>query len=153
LIKDISENFIWLNDAQIDSFKINRQSVIDEIRSNIRSYDEIQFAVDMHNIQQAPLPEKIKEMAINGYVSKRSGDILLLLKPSWLDAYAKTGTTHGTWNPYDTHIPLIWYGWGIQKGVTNREVYMTDIAATLATLLHIQMPNACIGKTIEEVIK
>lgn len=153
LIKDISENFIWLNDAQLDSFKINRQQVVDEVLNNIRAYDEIQFAVDMRNIQNALLPAKLKEMAINGYVPKRSGDILLLLKPSWLDAYSKTGTTHGTWNPYDTHIPLIWYGWGIEKGVTNREVYMTDIAATLATLLHIQMPNACIGKAIEEVIK
>lgn len=62
---------------------------------------------------------------------------------------------HNAWylNPYDTHIPMLWYGWGIQKGVTNRTVNMTDIAATLATLLHIQVPNGCIGVTIPEVIK
>jgi hypothetical protein len=32
-------------------------------------------------------------------------------------------------------------------------VYMYDIAPTLAALLHIQMPNACIGKVIEEAMK
>ena len=37
------------------------------------------------------------------------------------------------------------------KGKTNRETYMTDISATLAALLHIQMPSGCIGKVIEEV--
>lgn len=153
IIKDMSENFIWLNDSVVNAYGLDRQQIIDVIIDLIKYKKEIHYAVDMHKVQQSNLPAKIKEMAINGYVEKRSGDILYLLNPAWLDAYSKTGTTHGTWNPYDTHIPLVWYGWGIKQGETHREVYMTDIAATLATLLHIQMPNACVGKTIEEVIK
>jgi predicted AlkP superfamily pyrophosphatase or phosphodiesterase len=156
LVKDVAENFIWLNDAAIDSVKLDKQLVINEILKSLKYYAEIHFAVDMHNysnVLNTLMPSQLKEMATNGHVNGRSGDILLLLKPAWLDAYAKTGSTHGTWNPYDTHIPLIWYGWGIQKGTTKREVYMTDIAATLASILHIQMPNACIGKPIVEVIK
>lgn len=153
LVKDVSENFVWLNDSVLNSTKVNRQVIVNEIVLQARKYPEIHFVVDMENIAIAPIPSTIKEMAINGYVPNRSGDILLLLKPAWLDAYAKTGTTHGTWNPYDTHIPLIWYGWGIKKGITYREVTMCDISATLASLLHIQMPNASIGKPILEVIK
>lgn len=153
IIKDISENFIWLNDSVILANKLNKNAIVQVIIDAVKFKNEIHYAVDMQHVQESNLPAKIKEMAINGYVEKRSGDILLLLLPAWLDAYSKTGTTHGTWNPYDTHIPLVWYGWGIQKGITHKEVYMTDIAATLATLLHIQMPNACIGKTIEEVLK
>jgi hypothetical protein len=30
---------------------------------------------------------------------------------------------------------------------------MTDIAPTLAALLKIQMPNGCVGKVIDEVLK
>jgi hypothetical protein len=48
---------------------------------------------------------------------------------------------------------LLWYGWGIKAGKTNRETYMTDIAPTLAALLHIQMPSGTIGKVISEVMK
>ncbi|MFM2358065.1 MAG: hypothetical protein RLY16_57, partial [Bacteroidota bacterium] len=62
------------------------------------------------------------------------------------------GTTHGLWNPYDAHIPLVFFGNGIKKGSTNRETYMTDISATVAALLHIQMPSGCVGKVITEVI-
>jgi predicted AlkP superfamily pyrophosphatase or phosphodiesterase len=153
LIKEIGENFIWLNDNRIDSLGIKRQLVIDEIMKSLRLHEEIQFAIDMRNIQQAVVPEPIRTMAINGFVANRSGDILLLLKPGWLDAYSKTGTTHGTWNPYDTHIPLLWYGWGIQQGRVYDQSSMTDISATLANLLHIQMPNACIGKCIPGVLK
>lgn len=153
LVKDIAENYIWLNDSLLSAKSVDRQEVVNAILKYVKNTDEILYAIDMQQLEHAVIPSVIKEMAINGYVEKRSGDILLLLNPSWLDAYSKTGTTHGTWNPYDTHIPMIWYGWGIKKGVTYREVHMTDIAATLASLLHIQMPNACIGKAIPEVIK
>jgi predicted AlkP superfamily pyrophosphatase or phosphodiesterase len=153
LVKDVGENFVWLNNKSIDSAKINRQEIINFILSQLASNQDIHFAIDMQNIHQAVVPQKIKDMATNGYVANRSGDILLILKPAYLDAYAKTGTTHGTWNPYDTHIPLIWYGWGIKKGISYKTHSMTDIAATIASLLHIQMPNACIGEAIDEVIK
>lgn len=153
LIKEISENFVWINDSVVNAFGLNKNLICDEIINQVKYKNGIHYAVNMQKVHESNLPSMIKEMAINGYVEKRSGDILLLLNPAWLDAYSKTGTTHGTWNPYDTHIPLLWYGWGIQKGVTRHEVHMTDIAATLATLLHIQMPSACIGKVIDEVIK
>lgn len=65
----------------------------------------------------------------------------------------KTGTTHGAWNPYDAHIPLLWFGTHIKPGSTHREVYMTDIAPTLSALLKIQMPSGNVGKVIEEVVR
>ena len=74
----------------------------------------------------------------------------MILQPAWMDG-GKTGTTHGVWNPYDAHIPLVWYGWGIKPGHLDRTVYMTDIAVTVAAKLHIQMPNGAIGHVIEEV--
>lgn len=153
LVKEVGENFIWLNHDLADSMKINEAEIKHEIIRILKIHPEIQFAVDMENIQQAVLPKVIKDMAVNGYCAKRSGEILLLLNPAWFDAYAVTGTTHGTWNPYDTHIPMLWYGWGIRKGSTSRTVHMTDISATIATLLHIQMPNGCIGECIGEVLK
>ena len=61
------------------------------------------------------------------------------------------GTTHGSSYPKDSHVPLIWYGWGIAKGASYQTYYMEDISATLSALLHIQMPNGCIGKVITEI--
>jgi hypothetical protein len=77
----------------------------------------------------------------------------VILKPGFIDAFSNTGSTHGLWNPYDAHIPLLWYGWGIKHGKSNREVYMTDIAPTIAAMLHIQMPGGSVGQVIEEVLK
>lgn len=153
IIREVSENFIWLSDSLFKAVSLDRQAVMDEILRLTASNQDIHFAVDVRQMQHALMPLPLREMGVNGYVRNRSGDILLLLKPGWLDAYSRTGTTHGTWNPYDTHIPLLFYGWGIAQGVTHRTVHMTDISATLAALLHIQMPNACVGEPISEVIR
>jgi len=103
---------------------------------------------------EAALPDPIAKMVANGYNPQRSGDIQFLLKPGYFDTWGNgKGTTHGLWNPYDAHIPLLWFGWGVKAGKLNRETYMTDIAPTLAALLKIQMPNGSVGKVIPEVMK
>jgi predicted AlkP superfamily pyrophosphatase or phosphodiesterase len=112
----------------------------------------IAYAIDVSKIGEAPVPEPIKTMIINGYNFRRSGAVQIIPNTGWFEG-GKTGTTHGTWNPYDTHIPLLFYGWNIKHGKTNREVHMTDIAPTIAAILHIQMPNGCVGKVIEEVTR
>ena len=111
----------------------------------------ILYAVDVAKIGEAPIPEPIKKMIINGYNFKRSGAVQVILNAGWFEGYGKTGTTHGTWNPYDTHIPLVFMGWGIHHGTTNTVVHMTDIAPTISAMLHIQMPNGSIGEPIKEV--
>jgi predicted AlkP superfamily pyrophosphatase or phosphodiesterase len=112
----------------------------------------VSYAVDIDKVQISPIPEPIKTMIINGYNFKRSGQVQVIFEPGWLDSWAHTGTTHGAWNPYDTHIPLIFMGWDIQPGATAKLVHMTDIAPTLATLLHIQAPNGSIGTPISDLL-
>lgn len=118
----------------------------------LQKQDGVQFVADVENIGSASIPEPIKMMIVNGYNYKRSGPIQIVPDPAWFSGSpGGTGTTHGTWNPHDTHIPLVWFGWGIKPGKLTREVHMTDIAPTLAALLHIQRPNGCIGSVITEV--
>jgi len=134
------------------SAKPDRAAVKQSIMEWLGQRPEIEYAIDMDDMGKTPLPEPIRTMAVNGYYKPRSGAIQMILNPGWYDNGGRTtGMTHGSWNPYDTHIPLIWFGWGIQAGETNRRVNMTDISATLAALLHIQAPNGCIGQPITEL--
>lgn len=107
----------------------------------------VQFAVDIDNIGNAPLPEPLKSMVINGYNPKRCGSVMIIPEPGWYEGFEK-GTTHGNWNPYDVHIPLVFMGWHVRHGASNETVHMTDIAPTVAAMLHIQMPNGCVGRPV-----
>ncbi|MGN6530185.1 MAG: alkaline phosphatase PafA [Ginsengibacter sp.] len=120
----------------------------------LRIQPGVAFVADVHNINEAAVPELIKNRIINGYNAKRSGPVTIILEPGWYSGSPNaTGTTHGSWHVYDAHIPLVWMGWGIKNGSSSRAVNMTDISPTLAALLHIQEPNGSIGKPVTEVLK
>jgi predicted AlkP superfamily pyrophosphatase or phosphodiesterase len=143
---------LTLNHSLLDSAKISRDKMISFLLPLIKMIPGVANEFDIEKISETTMPEVQKKMLSNGYYAKHCGDIQLIFQPGWIDG-GPTGTTHGLWNPYDAHIPLIWFGWNVKQGATNKETYMTDIAATVAAMLHIQMPNGCIGKVIAEAMK
>lgn len=143
---------LYLNDDAVE--KQGKQ--VDDIKAliikTLKQKDYIIDVVATDKVAISSLPEVQKTMFTNGYNPKRGGDILFTCKPGYFDGGSK-GTTHGLWNPYDAHIPLLFFGWNVKHGKTNRETYMTDISPTIAAMLQIQMPNGCVGKVIGEVIR
>ncbi|MEJ5963482.1 alkaline phosphatase PafA [Pedobacter immunditicola] len=131
---------------QKGDFEKMKQVVIDYLELQ----EGILDAGDLTKISSTTLPEELKKRLSNGYNARRSGDVYMVLKPNWLSG-GKTGTSHSAWYPYDAHIPLVFMGWNVKPGKTNKNYYMSDIAATLAAMLHIQMPNGSVGEPITEL--
>jgi predicted AlkP superfamily pyrophosphatase or phosphodiesterase len=144
---------VSFNNQVLADAKINES----ELRSFAVRFLQVQpgvaYALDMDKVETSAIPEILKVRIINSYNRDRSGVIQIILKPGYYSGYSATGATHGSWNPYDSHIPLIFMGWGVKPGKTYSPTGMTDIAATLAALLKIQMPNGCIGEPITEALK
>jgi predicted AlkP superfamily pyrophosphatase or phosphodiesterase len=154
LVLNISNYQLILNNNVIKADKkLIRQDIIDACIDFLSTEPSVLRVFDLNEIGEVALPSRIKQMVENGYYPARCGDVQVIFKSNVFENYSPTGTTHGMWNPYDAHIPLLWYGWGINTGKINRETYMTDIAPTLAALLHIQMPSGSIGTVITEVLK
>jgi predicted AlkP superfamily pyrophosphatase or phosphodiesterase len=152
LIRSVYNYQVYFNEEKIKAAGIKREEVKSTVINWLKTQEGVTYVADLENLSSIILPDAIKTMIINGYYAKRSGVIQVIYEPGWLSDDIPTGTTHGTWNPHDTHIPLLWYGWGISKGNTYRTINMTDIAPTLAALLHIQMPNGNIGEVITELM-
>jgi hypothetical protein len=128
------------------------KEVYDFILNYCKAPESVQDAFYIKDMYKANIPEPVAGMMKNGFNAKRSGDIQMYLKPGYFEAWDHAAT-HGLWVPYDRHIPLLLYGWSIKPGKLYREVYMTDIAPTIAAMLQIQMPNGCVGKVITELVK
>ena len=144
---------VYLNRAVINAAKINKDSVDKWVINYLMQQAGIERAFALEALSNTTLNAPLKKLLANGYYPKRSGDIQIIFQPQWIEGFLKGGTTHGVWNPYDAHIPLLWYGFKISAGATYREVYITDIAATIASMLHIQMPSGCNGHAIGELLK
>jgi predicted AlkP superfamily pyrophosphatase or phosphodiesterase len=144
---------VYLDRNKIIENKLIKDAVYKEAISYLLKQPGISRAIALDAISETTLNAGLKNSLVNGFYPSRSGDIQLLFQPQWIEGFETRGTTHGVWNPYDAHIPLVWYGWNITPGKTNRPVYMTDIAPTIASMLHVQMPSGSIGHPIEETIK
>lgn len=148
------ENYqVSLNNTAIAKNKLDEDAIRKDCVKFLEGKPGVAFVLDQKDAATANIPEVLKERIINGYNPERSGVVQIILKPGWYSGYAETGANHGVWNPYDAHIPLVWMGWGIKQGKSNKPTNMTDIAATLAALLRIQAPNGNIGNPIEEVLE
>jgi predicted AlkP superfamily pyrophosphatase or phosphodiesterase len=104
-------------------------------------------------IQEIPFSDDGERgMVVRGYHSKRSGDVAFTLESGWFSGHA-SGTTHGSAYRYDTHVPVLFFGKGINTGVSDTYHPITDIAPTLSVLLRIKFPSGCSGQPISEAIK
>lgn len=152
LVLAIDNYQVNLNNPLIAKENLNEEAIRATCVKVLRNREEVAFAVDIEKVAQSAIPEILKNRIINGYNHDHSGVVQIIPKPGYF-AGSVTGTTHGVWNPYDTHIPFVLMGWGVKQGSTARVVNMTDISATLAALLHIQAPSGCIGKPVTEALK
>ncbi len=147
-----SHNYqLSFNATLMDSLQLNRDAIVAFLLPIVKKVPGIANAFDITRLMQTTLPEVQRKMFSNGYFHQRCGEIQFVLQPGWIDGSA-TGTTHGLWNPYDAHIPLVWMGWKVKPGKLNRETYMTDIAPTIAGMLQVQMPSGSAGQVIAEVM-
>lgn len=152
LVKAIHEYQVYINHQLVDSLHLDLAAVKKSMVNFLLKKWEVIAAFDYDQFDKVVLPAKTKAVFANGYNLKRSGDIQYVLKSQYNDNDL-SGTEHGVMYAYDSHIPLIWYGWKIKPGKTNREAYMTDVAPTISALLKIQMPGGSVGQVLREVVE
>ena len=152
LVKAIHEYQVYINHQLVDSLHLDLAAVKKSMVNFLLKKWEVIAAFDYDQFDKVVLPAKTKAVFANGYNLKRSGDIQYVLKSQYNDNDL-SGTEHGVMYAYDSHIPLIWYGWKIKPGKTNREAYMTDVAPTISALLKIQMPGGSVGQVLREVLE
>ncbi|MEO9569701.1 MAG: alkaline phosphatase PafA [Polaribacter sp.] len=152
LIENISNYQIFLNKQKIESLGFDVNTVAQKLADEVINFDGIYKAVTARTLQTTHFSSGILNTLQNGYNQKLSGDVLMIPNPATL-IRGRTGTSHGSGYSYDTHVPVIFYGNGINKGSTTKKYNITDIAPTIANLLNIEAPNGTNGVVIKEVLK
>lgn len=146
LITNISNFQIYLNNDLINKNHLNATDVENSfgeyLQDNFSEIDKVFLRHDLRHLSATRIPYNY---ILNGFNTERSGNVEFSLKPDYLTDHLNYGTTHGSSYSYDTHIPLIFYGWDVPAKEINTPVYIVDIAATIANLLGITEPNGCIG--------
>jgi predicted AlkP superfamily pyrophosphatase or phosphodiesterase len=151
---EVNQN-IYLNLARIDSLKLDVQEVAEFAANELRKWPEVKTVLTRQELLSGSTKTDFwGEMLHNGYDIHRSGELIFLLQPGYLakehdEPKAHLGTSHGSAFNYDTHVPLLWYGKGIEPGLQIYDpIQITDIAPTLIHILNLQRSGSMIGQPI-----
>lgn len=147
-----SENYqLYLNHKTLADKKIEVEDVYKVVRKIGIDFDGIADVLNLHDLGKANINDYLLTLYKNGNHAKRSGDIQFVIEPGWVSG--SSTATHGAPYNYDTHIPLLFMGWGIKPGETFKRTAVADTAPTVAALLKILEPSGNIGIVIEDVMK
>lgn len=74
------------------------------------------------------------------FYPRRGGDLVLNLMPGWIEQRDGAVSLSGSMYDYDTHVPLIFFGWQIPSGRVREPVDIAQVAPTIAYLLGLARP-------------
>jgi len=155
-IHEVCNQQVYLNWEAMDDLKANPEEVASVIIDYLRAQPGVYDAFTRQELLDLPADYPFVSELRRGIHPRRSGDIIFQLDPAWHSEdkfFGAGGTTHGSSYAYDTHVPLLWYGWNVAPGSTYAPINITDIAPTLAAMLHIMEPNGNMGTIIQDLMK
>ena len=147
IIENFSNKQIFLNYDLINSKNLDASEIRKAYKQYlVQTFNELAVVYTRNELANQMPGRNSSNLILNGFNSSRSGDVTFELQPGLLFGNGKwDASTHGSMYSYDTHVPILFYGWGIPKAINDAPVFITDIAATVANLLKISEPNASIG--------
>ncbi len=152
IIITVANDQVYFNHDKIRSYSLDPEVVVRKAIDFLMTQEGVIGAMKASDIVNHDFSEQANQKIKNGFLPGRSGDLSIKWAPGWLE-YGSTGTTHGSFFNYDTHVPMLWYGWKTPIGTLTEYRRITDIAPTLSFILNIPLPNAATGQPIPELLK
>lgn len=138
-------NDIYFNDGVYAKLRENR-AAMDAVLDVIRRAPGIWRVYQKEELRTT---DPLTRAPAFSHYEGRSGDIKMLGRAYWITSVDTT--THGTGHRYDTHVPLVLYGFGIKNGEYLDSVAPIDLAPTLAFLAGVTLPDA-MGRVLSEAL-
>ena len=145
--------YIYLDNKKIADAKQNYGQVVQSITNALTDFNGINLAVSTRGPDNQKGNPLQKQVMRNQNVT-RSGDIYIIQEPYWfLFDEGPIPNMHGSPWGYDTHVPIIFAGPGIDAQTVHRSVHPIDVAPTIAAFLGMSSPAAAQGVPLKEVLQ
>ena len=153
LVLAVTDFNVYLKRDIMERKKLNPEEVQKAAAVYLKTLEGIADAVTVTEIERKSFEgDSVRLKVKAGFNRQRSGDVVYVLKPNWLLDFPK-GCSHGTPYRYDTHVPLIFFGWKVRKGSSEEAVVIPEIAPTICSMLDISNPNGTTGIPLKGPIK
>lgn len=151
-IKGFHDNQIFLNRTLIEDADIVLEDIQRKIARFMVQFAGVANAVPCSAIEMNTFSDGLLKKMSNSFSPQRSGDVMITLNPGWVEK-SDDVARHNSPYEYDSHVPLVWYGWTSNKAMVTRKVNIKDIAITLSDLCKVPLPNAANGAPLTELLR
>jgi hypothetical protein len=157
LIETYAHPYLYLATHVKSDPDIDLESLEAAVVEEVSRFPGVSLAVSSTALRRGRLSDTaLMRAVINNFHAKRSGDVFIVFEPNWFindfDGL-EVASTHGSpWN-YDTYVPIVFAGAGLQPQTIDRRVHTVDIAPTLAAYLGIKPPSGSVGNVLGEVLR
>ena len=156
LIEKFMQPYVYLNRKLIRERGLNLAAVEQAVADEMSKFEGVALAISSTALRQGRVADTpITRSVLRNYSPKRSGDIFVVFEPHWFindfDGL-NVAATHGSPWRYDTYVPIIFAGAGVQPKKVHRKVYTVDVARTLAAFVGTKPPSGASGEILREVL-
>ena len=156
LIKAFFQPYLYLDRELIREKGLDQAAVEQAVAEELEKFDGIAAAVSASALRSGGLPDTLLMRSIlRNFHPKRSGDVILVFEPNvFINDFdgMSVASTHGSPWRYDTFVPVMFAGDGLEPRTVSRPVTPYDIAPTLAARLGVKPPSGAIGEPLPEVL-
>jgi len=157
LIQAFNPPYIYLNQKIIKEKGLDLAKVEHVVAEEIMKFKGVNYAVSSIDLMEGNVPHtENMRLILNSHNPKRSGNIFVLFEPNWFinDFDGLTvACTHGSLWSYDTFVPVIFAGAGLNPKRVYRSIETVDVARTLSAYINIKPPSGVNGKILSEVLE
>ena len=155
LLEKFEHPYLYLSKDVINNKKINLQALEISVAKELSKFPGISLAVSSAALQQSNLPDTpLYRSVLNNFNPKRSGNIYVVPEPNWFvnefDGLAVASTHGSPWN-YDTYVPIVFAGAGLNAKMVTRKVYTVDVAPSLSAYVGAKQPSGAAGEILTEL--
>ncbi len=157
LIERYSQPYVYLNREVIRERGLNQAAVEQAVADEMMKFPGVALAISSTALMKGQIADTaLTRSILNNHNPKRSGDIFVVFEPHWFinDFDGLTvAATHGSPWRYDTYVPVIFAGAGLQPQRVHRKVWTVDVARTLAAVAGTKPPSGASGQILQEVVE
>ena len=147
-----SNQNVYLDHGVMDRKGLNHVDVQNAVKQFALGLNQIGGGVTAYALNNHEFTTGMRAKAKHAFHQKRSGDVVL-----WYQAQTHgvgTGSTgHVSGWAYDTHAPIIFYGFNVPGREIYEKVHVTDIASTVSVYLNSPFPSGNIGNPLNGFMK
>jgi type I phosphodiesterase/nucleotide pyrophosphatase len=159
IIAQYSHPYFYLDQQVLAQNKLDKAEVENVIAKSMMTLTGVRaaFTTAEMRVSNGSVDPAYAAQVGRNFNPARSGDVYLVQQPQWIVLEANQEGSpnllqHNSGWAYDTYVPIAFAGGHVPVAMISRSVYTTDVAATLAVLLHTKYPAACVGVPLSEVV-